>query len=232
VSPSAERSILVVDDEEDVRNLVCELLERVGYRVHAASDGRSALRAFHDVKPDLVILDVSMPGLDGWQVLDRIRDLSEAPVLMLTAHDAELERVRGLRAGADDYVAKPFGRQELLARVEALLRRAGRDEHVETYDDGVLSVDFARQIVSLDGVEVALTAQEFRLLGAFVRHPNHVLSAGQLLEHAWGDTVGRSPEQVKLYVSYLRRKLRRDGSTPVEIETVRGMGYRFRPAQR
>jgi DNA-binding response OmpR family regulator len=226
------RSILVIDDQEDIRVLVSELLELAGYGVRSAADGKSGLRLFHEMRPDLVVLDVTMPGLDGWQVLERIRDVSEAPVLMLTAHGAELERVRGLKAGADDYVEKPFGRQELLARVEALLRRAGTPEHLEAYDDGVLSVDFARQLVGISGVEVALSAQEFKLLSAFVRHPNHVLTPLQLLELAWGDSVGRSPEQVKLYVYYLRRKLGLGDDTAVRIETMRGAGYRFRPAPR
>jgi DNA-binding response OmpR family regulator len=226
------RSVLVIDDQEDIRVLVSELLELAGYGVRSAADGKSGLRLFHEMRPDLVVLDVAMPGLDGWQVLERIRDVSEAPVLMLTAHGAELERVRGLKAGADDYVEKPFGRQELLARVEALLRRAGAPTHLEAYDDGVLSVDFARQLVCIGGAEVALSAQEFKLLSAFVRHPNHVLTPVQLLELAWGDSVGRSPEQVKLYVSYLRRKLGLGDDTAVRIETMRGAGYRFRPAPR
>src|SRR5919204_5090524 len=119
-----EARVLVIEDEEDIRRLVTELLGRAGYRVEEAPDGRAGLRAFHAKPPDLVVLDVTMPELDGWQTLERIRDLSDVPVLMLTAHGEELERVRGLQAGADDYVAKPFGRQELTARVQALLRRS------------------------------------------------------------------------------------------------------------
>lgn len=115
--------VLVVDDEADIRELVRALLERAGALVREAADGRDALRLLDDARPDVIVLDVTMPGFDGWQTLERIRDLSDVPVLMLTGHDQELEKVRGLRAGADDYVTKPFGRQELLARVEALLRR-------------------------------------------------------------------------------------------------------------
>jgi DNA-binding response OmpR family regulator len=222
--------VLVIDDDEDVRGLVCDLLELAGYRVISAADGRGGLRVFHDARPDLVVLDVSMPGFDGWEVLARIRDMSDAPVMMLTALGAELERVRGLKGGADDYIAKPFGRQELLARVDALLRRARAPQHLEAYEDGVLRVDFARQLVTVEGIETPLTAQEFRLLSVFVRHPNHVLTPGQLLEQAWGDSVGRSEEQVKLYVSYLRRKLGMTPDSPFRIETMRGAGYRFRPA--
>src|SRR5438270_8324971 len=120
------RRVLVVDDEADVRELLRELLERAGYEVREAPDGRSGLRAFHETSPELVVLDVSMPDLDGWQTLERIRDLSDVPVLMLSARSGELEKVRGLGAGADDYVTKPFGRQELLARVDALVRRPRR----------------------------------------------------------------------------------------------------------
>src|SRR2546425_8978834 len=123
--------ILVIEDEEDIRSLVVEVLGRVGYRMEEAADGRAGLRALHATPPDLVVLDVSMPELDGWQTLERIRDLSNVPVLMLTARGAELERVRGLKAGADDYMTKPFGRQELVARVEALLRRASSQKRGE-----------------------------------------------------------------------------------------------------
>ena len=125
----SEGRVLVIDDDADIRGLVAELLDRAGFAVEEAPDGRTGVRAFHQSPPDLVILDVSMPDLDGWATLERIRDLSDAPVIMLTARGSELERVRGLQAGADDYIVKPFGRQELVARVYALLRRsAGREE--------------------------------------------------------------------------------------------------------
>src|SRR5207249_10104993 len=140
------------DDDADIRGLVTELLERAGLSVEQAEDGRSGLRALHKTPPDLVVLDVSMPDLDGWQTLERIRDLSEVPVLMLTARGEELERGRGLQAGADDYVVKPFGRQELVARVQALLRRAGRDargDEADTYADGYLAIDYGERAVAV-----------------------------------------------------------------------------------
>src|SRR6266516_7422004 len=148
-----ESRVLVVDDDDDIRALVRTLLERGGIVVRDAPNGREGLREFHAWRPDLVVLDVSMPELDGWNVLERIRDMSDVPVLMLTARGDELERVRGLQAGADDYVVKPFGRQELLARVQALLRRtAGRaGEQVETYVDDKLEVDFAQRAVRYSG---------------------------------------------------------------------------------
>jgi DNA-binding response OmpR family regulator len=223
-------SILVVDDDDDIRALVGELLERAGHVVIKAPDGESALKLFYSQQPDLVVLDVSMPGLDGWEVLKRIRELSDVPVLMLTARAEELEKVRGLRAGADDYVTKPFGRQELLARVDATLRR-GRSapQAQETYADDFLTLDFAQRKVTAGGVELALTPLEFRLLGAFVRNQNQVLSHDQLLELAWGDARSADRDQVKLYVGYLRRKLGTGVGDESPIETVRGFGYRYRP---
>jgi DNA-binding response OmpR family regulator len=223
--------VLVVDDDPDIRSLVKELLERQGYGVTEASNGKEALRALYATSPDVVLLDVSMPDLDGWQTLERIRDLSDVPVAMLTARAAELEKVRGLKAGADDYITKPFGRQELLARVEAMLRRAGpREETKRTYADALLSVDFAQRSASVNGSEVALTPLEFRLLAAFVRHPGQLLSHDQVLELVWGDSFSASRDQVKLYVGYLRRKLESAGADASVIETVRGFGYRYRPS--
>src|SRR5438552_1780797 len=226
--------VLVIDDDADIRALVGELLRRAGLTVEEAGDGRSGLRAFHQSPPDLVVLDVSMPDLDGWQTLERIRDLSDVPVLMLTARGAELERVRGLQAGADDYLVKPFGRQELVARVQALLRRArSRGEAAQnTYADQRLTIDFAQRAVTYDGREVPLTPLEFKLLSVFVRHPRQVLSREQLLELVWGDAYGVSGDQVKLYVGYLRRKLDPDQPDRVPIETVRGFGYRYQASRK
>ena len=227
------RRVLVIDDDDDIRSLVAELLQRAGLEVDQAADGRSGLRAFHQSPPDLVVLDVSMPDFDGWQTLERIRDLSDVPVMMVTARGAELERVRGLQAGADDYLVKPFGRQELVARVQALLRRArpSDDNRQETYADDRVTIDFAQRAVSYDGREVSLTPLEFKLLAAFVRHPRQVLSREQLLELVWGNAYGVSGDQVKLYVGYLRRKLDPEQPDRVPIETVRGFGYRYQTAR-
>jgi DNA-binding response OmpR family regulator len=226
-----DQRILVVDDDADIRGLVRELLERRGFAVTEAKDGREALQEFYSGRPDLVILDVGMPGMDGWATLERIRELSDVPVVMLTARSAELEKTRGLRAGADDYVTKPFGRQELLARIEALLRRAGRREAAaESYSDAFVSIDFAQREVSAGGRAVELTPLEFKLLTAFVRHPNQVLSHDQLLDLVWGGTDA-SREQVKLYVGYLRKKLSPDAPEETPIETRRGFGYAYRPGR-
>jgi len=221
--------ILVVDDDAEIRLLLTELLTRAGYRVDEAADGRAALRQLFETPPSLVILDVTMPDMDGYQTLERIRDLSDVPVIMLTARTQELERVRGLASGADDYVPKPFGRQELLARVQALLRRSGgKTEINESYRDNFVDIDYPQRRVLVHDREVQLTPLEFKLLSAFVQHPNQVLSRDQLLELVWGDPYGVSGDQVKLYVGYLRKKLLPDSPEVAPVETVRGFGYRYR----
>jgi DNA-binding response OmpR family regulator len=225
---NARLRILVIDDEEDIRTLLRELLERAGYSVDEAADGKAGLRQLYANAPALVILDVSMPDMDGYEALERIRDLSDVPVLMLTARTQELEKVRGLSAGADDYVAKPFGRQELLARVQALLRRTGgKTEVIEAYADDFVQIDYAQRKVNVQGREVQLTPLEFKLLAVFVQNPNQVLSRDQLLELVWGDPYGVSGDQVKLYVGYLRRKLVPEAPESARVETVRGFGYRY-----
>ena len=220
--------ILVVDDDDDIRGLLRTLLERAGHQVSDAPNGREGLRELYAGSPDLVVLDVAMPGLDGWATLERIREVSDVPVLMLTARDAELERVRGLKGGADDYVVKPFGRQELVARVDVLLRRPRSGGAQDTYADPRLSISFAQRAVRYDDREVALTRLEYRLLSAFVRHPNQVLSNDQLRELVWGDATATSRDEVKLYVGYLRRKLDPEAPGGTPIETVRGFGYRYK----
>jgi DNA-binding response OmpR family regulator len=222
-------TILVIEDDPDIRGLVVALVERAGMRAREAADGRAGVRAFFEERPDLVVLDVGLPELDGWQVLGRIRDLSEAPVLMLTAEGEQVQKVRGLEGGADDYVTKPFGREELVARINALLRRRGRDDgdEGETLEDGTVRLDGAGRRVTVDGREVVLTPTEFRLLAFLMRNRNQVVSQLQLLEEVWGN-ADADPHQVRLYVSYLRRKLGEAGVDP--IETVRGFGYRYRIA--
>jgi DNA-binding response OmpR family regulator len=219
-------TILVIEDDPDIRGLVVALVERAGMRATEAGDGRAGVRAFFEQRPDLVVLDIGLPVLDGWQVLGRIRDLSEVPVLMLTAEGEQVQKVRGLERGADDYVTKPFGREELVARIQALLRRSSRgEEGEEAFEDGVVSLDGAGRRVEVGGREVALTPTEFRLLAFLIRNRNQVVSQMQLLEEVWGN-ADADPHQVRLYVSYLRRKLNEAGVDP--IETVRGFGYRYR----
>jgi DNA-binding response OmpR family regulator len=225
-------SVLVIEDDPDVALAIRAVLEGGGLEVLTEGDGRAGLRAFHARRPRLVVLDVGLPVLDGWDVLDRIRDLSEVPVLMLTSHGLEDEKVRGLQAGADDYVTKPFSNAELLARVRGLLRRgrAGQDpDAAQVYDDGLLFVGLSGGEVTVGGRPVSLTPTEFRLLAVLVRHRGQVLSPEQLLDQAWQDPAGIGPDRVKFTVMRLRRKLGQHDGTGPPIEAVRGFGYRYRP---
>jgi len=244
-SPLARGRVLVVEDDRDIALGISTVLSRDGYGVDTAADGKLGLRAFHTVRPDLVILDIGLPGLDGWAVLERLRDLSDVPVLILTAHGQETDKVRGLNSGADDYLTKPFGNRELAARVEALLRRRRSDrELAEVYDDGSVQVRFGSHQVSVDGMPVELTPTEYRLLTAFVRNAGQILTPDQLLSLAWNDPLGIGPERVKFTVMRLRRKLGHrpapgvpapgsgvpaPGERGGSIEAVRGFGYRYLP---
>jgi DNA-binding response OmpR family regulator len=224
--------VLIVEDDDDVRLMVRAAIERAGMEVVEAHDGRQGLRRFYETEPGVVVLDIRMPELDGWQVLERIRELSDTPILMLSANDSELDKVRGLREGADDYLTKPFGRQELIARIEALLRRAGSDGRpMEVLADGLLEIALPQRRVTVLDRDVELTPTEFKLLTAFARSPGRVLTRDQLIAAVWGDSGARSPEQVKLYVGYVRRKLL-DAAGVNPIETVRGFGYRYVPEAR
>ena len=223
--------VLVIEDDQDISLGIRTVLSRSGFEVASSADGKQGLRAFHVARPDLVVLDIGLPTLDGWAVLERIRDLSDVPVLILTAHDKEADKVRGLHGGADDYLTKPFGNRELAARVEALLRRPRTEQpQAEVYDDGRLLVKFDAREVSVGGAPVTLTPTEFRLLAALIRHPGQILSPDQLLELAWNDPLGVGPERVKFGVMRLRRKLGQDPGEPgARIEAVRGFGYRYVP---
>lgn len=224
--------VLLIEDEPDVRTALRILLQRAGLETLEAATGRDGLRVFHTERPMAVILDVGLPDLDGWDVLERIRDLSDTPVLMLTARGLESEKVRGLQAGADDYVTKPFGNAELVARVQALLRRAeSSGGTIDVFDDGDLFIDFAARVVRIENRDVALTPLEFRLLGTLVRYAGNTLSNEQLLEQAWKDPMGIAPERVKYSVSRLRKKLGWSDPESSPIEAVRGVGYRYRSAR-
>ena len=225
--------VLVIEDERDIALGIRTVLTRSGFVVAHSADGREGLRAFHDARPDLVVLDIGLPSLDGWAVLERIRDLSDVPVLMLTAHGNEADKVRGLRSGADDYLTKPFGNGELTARVEALLRRPRTGQpQAEVYQDSRLLVRLDTREVIVDGATVALTPTEFRLLASLIKNPGRTLTPDQLLELAWNDPLGIGPERVKFCILRLRRKLGQDGEdggAGAAIEAVRGFGYRYVP---
>jgi DNA-binding response OmpR family regulator len=223
--------VLVIEDDADIALGVRTVLDRSGFEVTVAAEGPEGLRVFHSERPDIVILDVGLPKMDGWTVLERIRELSGVPVLMLTSRGQEADKVRGLRGGADDYLTKPFGTAEFVARVQALLRRQhAPDELPEVFDDGHVRVNFVTHGVRVNGVPVELTPTEFRLLAALVRHPGQVLSPVKLLELAWSDPLGIGPDRVKYSVMRLRRKLGPQASGDSAIEAVRGFGYRYRLA--
>jgi len=221
--------VLVIEDDADVGLALGVLLRRSGYEVDHVEDGRAGLRAVHALRPDLLVLDIGLRGMDGWQVLERVRDISDLPILILSGQGQEADKVRGLRAGADDYLTKPFGSNELVARLEALLRRATPSTWaIEVYDDGRLRIDPQQRSVRLDGLDVRLTPTEFRLLSVLVRHRGSVLNPSQLLAQVWDDPSGLGLERVKFAVLRLRRKLESQDSTGSQIESVRGFGYRFR----
>jgi DNA-binding response OmpR family regulator len=221
--------VLLIEDDADIALGVRTVLNRNGFEVRAATEGRDGLRLFHRERPDIVVLDVGLPEMDGWTVLERIRELSEVPVLMLTSHGREVDKVRGLRAGADDYLTKPFGTAEFVARVQALLRRQRpADSLPEVFDDGSVRINFATHDVFVDGNSVELTPTEFRLLTALVRYRGQVLSPVKLLELAWSDPLGIGPDRVKYTVMRLRRKLGAETGGDSVIEAVRGFGYRYR----
>jgi DNA-binding response OmpR family regulator len=222
------KTVLVIDDSETVRATVSDRLERGGYSVASAVNGREGLRRLYEIKPDVVLLDVVMPELDGWKTLELIRDVSDVPVIMLTSRDTELERVRGLRGGADDYVGKPFSPAELSARIEAVLRRSGEKvEAKEVYDDGTVCIDFAARSVVVRGDGVSLTPLEFRLLSVLTEHTGQVLSRHQLIDLVWGRSYESSGDPVKIYIGYLRKKIEENPAAPTLVETVRGFGYRY-----
>jgi DNA-binding response OmpR family regulator len=221
--------VLVIEDDADIALGVRTVLSRRGFEVTTVSDGRAGLRSLYSTPPTVVILDIGLPGLDGWAVLERIRDMSDVPVLILTWLGQESDKVRGLHGGADDYLTKPFGNAELTARVQALVRRQRSAEPPEqVYDDGNVQLDYASHEVWVDGEQVELTPIEFRLLAALVRHRGQVLSPDTLLELAWHDPYGIGSERVKYSVMRLRRKLGDDSPAGSSIEAVRGFGYRYR----
>jgi DNA-binding response OmpR family regulator len=224
--------VLIIEDDPDIRHLLGIRMKLAGYAPLQADDGLVGLRALHESHPDLVILDIGLPGMDGWEVLHRIRDVSDVPVLILSARGLEAEKVRGLQSGADDYVTKPFGHQELVARVHALLRRqptaAGFDDD---YRDSQVEIDLRSRAVRVGGDDVQLTPVEFRLLHSLVQHVGQVLSNDQILELAWDDPTATGGNRVKFAVLRLRRKLGWDEAASSPIESVRGFGYRYRILQ-
>jgi DNA-binding response OmpR family regulator len=225
-----DRRILVVDDEERMVRFIRLNLEHDGFRVIEAFNGTQAINKVRSAMPDLVLLDVMMPDIDGFEVLRIIREVSNIPVIMLTAKGEEDDRVRGLELGADDYVTKPFSPRELVSRVRAVLRRtettSGGSRGLIEIDDR-LKLDFDRREVWVDDGLVKLRPTEYRLLYHLVQNAGWVISHDQLLAKVWGYEYRDEPHYVRLYINYLRKKLEEDPSNPKYILTERGIGYRF-----
>lgn len=218
--------ILVVDDEPPIVDLVRGYLEREGFAVDVATDGPSAVAAVRDLFPDVVVLDVMLPGFDGVEACRRIRSFSDAYVIMLTARSEEIDRVVGLSVGADDYLAKPFSPRELVARVKALLRRPRALPSTAAPPEG-LSIDVPRRRVAVRGEPVALTTTEFDILVTLARDPGVVVSRQRLLDAVWGPDFVGDDHLVDVHVGNLRRKLGDDAESPSFVETVRGVGFRL-----
>lgn len=230
--------ILVVEDEVSLQETLAYNLTKQGYEVESVGDGPSALEAARRLKPDLILLDIMLPGMDGFEVCRILRNEMSTPVLMLTARDDEIDRVVGLEVGADDYLTKPFSMRELIARVKAMLRRVRiiREEISATqiesidkiiYDFGNLRIDIGRREVRLENRVINIKPKEYELLFFLAKHKNQVLSRDQILESVWGwDYIGDS-RTVDVHVRWLREKIEKDPSSPERIITVRGAGYRF-----
>lgn len=224
------KKILVVDDEERMARFIRLNLEHDGFQVIEAFKGMQAVGLLRDKMPDAVILDVMLPDIDGFEVLQLIREVSSVPVIMLTAKGEEEDRVKGLELGADDYVTKPFSPRELVSRVRAVLRRveqaSNTGEGTIEVDDH-LKIDFGRREIRLDGELVKLRPTEYRLLYHLVMNAGWVLTYDQILSKVWGYEYRDEPHYVRLYVNYLRQKLEKDPANPIYILTERGVGYRF-----
>ncbi len=223
--------ILIVEDEPSIAEVVELYLRRAGYQVQTVSDGHTAMKRLEQRLPGLLILDIMLPGMDGFSILRWLRERSDTPVIFITARREEVDRIAGLELGADDYVVKPFSPQELVSRVRAVLRRFQREdqsaEKALTYGD--LRIDPQTRLVDLAGLEITLTSREFDLLWLLVRHPRQVFTREQLLERVWGGAEYIDPSTVTVHLRRLREKIEQDASHPTRLVTVWGVGYKFEP---
>ena len=229
----SENTILIIEDEPSIAEVVSLYLRRAGYSTSIAADGRTALTLLEQQIPELVILDLMIPEVDGFAITRWLRDRSDVPIIMVTSRREEADRIAGLEMGADDYVVKPFSPQELVSRVRAVLRRADKSRTENDADRpltfGNLIIDPITHLVSLNGQEIALTVKEFEMLQYLARHPRQVFSRDQLLEHIWGGSAYIDPSTVTVHIRRLREKIEADPSTPLHILTVWGVGYKLEP---
>jgi two-component system OmpR family response regulator len=230
LAPVSPARLLLVDDEDNLRSMLEAALRHSGFDVHPCANGRDALDAVGEVQPDLIVLDVMLPDLDGFDVCKRIRSTGDrTPVLFLTARDATEDKVRGLTLGGDDYLVKPFSLEELVARITAILRRAGLDPTAQDLRCGDLAMDDDAHLVTKAGAEVSLSPTEYNLLRYLLLNKGRVVSKAQILDHVWDYDFGGDGGVVETYIGYLRKKL--DGGDPRLIHTIRGIGYSLRSPQ-
>ena len=225
-------TILVVDDERSISEVISLYLTRAGYRVKIANDGQSALKELARQMPDLVVLDLMLPEVDGLEITRQLRAVGDTPIIMVTARREEADRILGLEMGADDYMVKPFSPQELVSRVRAVLRRAQgapaqSTERALEFDS--IRIDPVTRLVTMAGVEISLTAKEFDLLWFMANHPRQVFNRDQLLDRVWGETDYIDPSTVTVHVRRVREKIEPDAANPRHIHTVWGVGYKFEP---
>lgn len=221
--------ILIVEDEDSFSDALSFMLRREGYEVFIAADGNTAVAEFDKHGPDLVLLDLMLPGISGTEVCRSIRSKSTVPVIMLTAKDGEVDKVVGLELGADDYVTKPFSSRELLARVRAVLRRHGEQDELlpPTVEAGTVRIDIERHVVSVRGEHVTMPLKEFDLLEFLVRNSGRVLTRNQLIDRVWGADYVGDTKTLDVHIKRLRGKIEIDPANPIHIQTVRGLGYKF-----
>jgi two-component system KDP operon response regulator KdpE len=218
---------LIIDDEVQIRRLLRLVLEGENYKVHEAETGQLGLMEIATHKPDVVLLDLGLPDFDGLQVLKRLREWSEVPVIVLTVRDDVSEKVAALDAGADDYITKPFSTPELLARLRAAQRKTRPSEEVSVFKNGDLVVDLTAHVVTRAGREIKLSATEYALLRLFVKHPGRVLTHRHILREIWGPNSEEHRQYLRVYVTHLRQKIETDPAKPSLIQTQPGIGYRF-----
>jgi len=232
--PGRDYKVLVVDDDQSLIFMLKQQLEQAGYEVFTAESGREALKVFFDYRPDIVILDTRMPEMDGYTLIERLREISDVPIMILSAYGEEDDVVRGLEVGADDYVLKPYRLRELLGRIRALLRRylAYKQEPPITYQDDFLTIDLRTRRVVKGGEEIHLTPTEFRLLSALMENADQVVSNKELLNRVWGWEFRNDVDYPRIYIWHLRRKIDPDPKRPTYIRTEYGIGYRFVPQNR